>query len=226
MAATDFDLLGLAKQLAPITPGARWVETENEDGSSSPSAWVPYGPGFEIPLVFTYADDGTSLFHWTLVAAVIDGRPRCLRLMFEVGGVEPELPRPITPEGVHSFPLGRLLEEATLMASRPTNEVPRRFRGWESPEQVRRERSAVAMQHRKRPNGHRRRRLTEEHLAEVADVYRQHVPTGKPSKAVAEFFHYSPSSARRVIREARLRGILGKAWPGRAGEQLEEETNG
>jgi hypothetical protein len=224
MAAADWDLLELSKRIAAATPGAKWVPTEVGDGQIGQGAWVPYGPGYEIPVVFTY--DGRGLFDWHLVAAVIDGRPQCLHLSCVFGGDRPESPRPITPEALHKFPLGRLLEEATLMASRPVDEIPRSIKRWDNAEQVRRERSSVAMQHRKRPNGHGRRRLTDGYLADVAQIYRQHVSTGKPSKAVAEHFHYSPASARRVVREARQRGFLGAARPGRGGEQLEEDTNG
>jgi hypothetical protein len=224
MAAADWDLLELAKRLVAVTPGAKWVPWEAADGQISQGAWVPYGPGYEIPIVFTY--EGGGPFQWQLVAAVIDGRPQCLRLSCEYGGDPPQLPTPITPEALHKFPLGRFLEEATLMASRPADEIPRRIKRWDNPEQVRRERTSVAMQHRKRPNGHGRHRLTDEYLAEVARIYREHVATGKPSKAVAEHFHYSHSSARRVVREARQRGFLGAARPGRGGERPKEDANG
>jgi hypothetical protein len=224
MAAADWDLLELSKRIAAVTPGAKWVPTEGDDGQIRQGAWVPYGPGYEIPVVFTYEGEGP--FQWRLIAAVIDGRPQCLHLSCDFGGNPPQLPRPITPEALHRFPLGRLLEEATLMVSKPAGEIPRSIKRWDNPEQVRRERASVAMRHRKRPNGHRHHRLTDDYLAEVAEIYRQHVPTGKPSKAVAEHFHYSHSSARRVVREARRRGFLGPARPGRGGEQPKEDTNG
>jgi hypothetical protein len=112
------------------------------------------------------------------------------------------------------------------MASRPVDETPHAYKLWTDLAEVRRARAAVAAQHRKRPDGHRRQALTDEFLAEVSDIYRQHVATGKPSKAVAEHFHYTNASARRVVREARLRGLLGPARPGRGGEQPKEEDHG
>jgi len=188
------------------TPGAHWVETDLGDGTTGRTAWAPYGAGFEIPLYFEY--EASEPFDWRLSALVVDGRARCIR--FECQG-------DVSPENLHRFPLGRYLEEATLMASRPEDEIPRKAKGWSSPEQARAARVAVAEQHHKRLTSPRR--LTDEFLADVAQVYRQHVSTGKPSKAVAEHFKYTAPSARRVVREARRRGFLGPARPGRGGEQ-------
>jgi len=209
-------------KLVAETPGAHWVPTEQSDGSVVLGAWVPYGPGFEIPLGGTY-EGGPSFgsggpFDWRLSYGVIDGRPQCIGLECSNAG------GPVTPEALHRFPLGRLLEEVVLMASRPVDEVPRSFTRWESIEQVRAEREAVAAHHRRRPNGHRKK-ITDELLAEVAAVYRQNVGTGKPSQAVALHFHYTPASARRVIRQARQRGFLGPAHPGRGGERLQKEAD-
>ena len=176
---------------------------------------MPYGPGFEIPLAFSYEDDGRGPFRWRMQLAVIDGRPRCVQLVCWTV----DATRTVTPEALHRFPLGRLVEDAALMASRPSDEVPRSVERWESIDQIRAERAAVAAHHRQRPNGRKRKALTDEFLSEVAAVYRQHVATGKPSKAVEEQFHYTAASARRVVREARLRGFLGPAHPGRGGEQ-------
>jgi hypothetical protein len=101
--------------------------------------------------------------------------------------------------------------------------VPRTFKRWDSPEEARAARAAVAAELRKRPKGHRRSRLDDEFLARVAKVYRQNVATGKPSQAAAEAFQYTPASARRVVREARRLGFIGPAHPGRGGEQQKEE---
>lgn len=209
--------LDTVRQLAAQIPDARWVPMEDDEGRVFDFPWVPYGPGFEIPLLFDY--EGHGLFDWTMRVLVIEGRPQCVAL--ECSTLDPQLA--VTPEALHRFPLGRFIEEATLMSSRPVDEVPHTFKRWKDPDEVRAARSAVAAHHRKRPNGHQRQALTDEFLAEVADVYRQHVAEGKPSKAVAEHFYYTNSSARRVVREARLRGFLGPARPGRGGEQAKEE---
>jgi hypothetical protein len=200
-------------------PGARYVASEASDGTVGEFVWVPYGPGFEIPVFGEYS--GTGPFEWALTFAVVDGRPRCLevRCLSRPGGP------PITPEALHRFPLGQKLEEAVLMASRPVDEVPRRAARWKNIEEVRAQRADVAAHHRRSGNG-RRKKITDEFLAEVAQVYRQNVATGKPAQAVAEYCHYTSTSARRVIAQARQRGFLGPALPGRAGEQLKEEEDG
>ena len=192
-------------RLVRETPGAHWVPTDPGDGTIARSAWVPYGAGFEIPLYFMH--NGTGPFEWELDALVIGGRARCIR--FECRG-------DVTPENLHRFQLGRHLEEGALLASRPADEIPRKMKAWPSIEEARAARAAVVAHHHKRQRV--RHRVTDDFLAEVADVYRQHVSTGKPSKAVAEHFHYTQASARRVVREARLRGLLGPARPGRGGE--------
>ena len=201
-------------RLVASTPGAHWVATEDPTGAIHELPWVPYGSGFEIPFYFEY--EGEGAFPWKMHVAFFEGRLQCIRLECWTLDVE----APITPDLLHRFPFGRFLEEAALLASRPTDQVPRKFRLWESADEARKAHRAVAAQHRKRPAGPRR--LTDETLKEVAAVYRQHIPTGRPSKAVAEHFHYTPASARRVVGEARRRGFLGPARPGRSGEQPKE----
>jgi hypothetical protein len=219
MTATNPDTLA---RLVADTPGAHWVDSEGPDGVIGQAAWVAYGPGFEIPLTFEYA--GTGPFEWRVQILVLEGRPQCVR--FESWTLDPD--RPVTPEALHRFPLGQAIEEATLMASRPADQIPRRLVFWDSAEQARAERTAVRAHYRQRPKSRKPKKLTDEFLTEVADVYRKNVATGKPSKAVQEHFHYTPASARRVVSEARRRDFLGPARPGRGGEQSQpkEEDDG
>ena len=53
---------------------------------------------------------------------------------------------------------------------------------------------------------HRRRWITDELLAEVADVYRANPDA--PTKAVREHFQISPANASRYVKQARERGLL------------------
>ena len=72
------------------------------------------------------------------------------------------------------------------------------------------------------------KRLTNEFLGHVADVYRYALrkqPTA-PTEAVADAFSVSRSTAGRWLVEARKRGLLAPAAPGRAGEQIEEKEGG
>ena len=71
------------------------------------------------------------------------------------------------------------------------------------------------------PISRRRNRLTAEHLANVAAVYRQAWKDGSPpTKAVAVDFSVSHSTAARWVGAARKAGHLGSADSSRGGEQL------
>jgi hypothetical protein len=63
-----------------------------------------------------------------------------------------------------------------------------------------------------------RRGAREDMVEQAAVIYRANVSLGAPTVAVAEELKYSRSQASRLIREARRRGLLGPATPGRAGE--------
>lgn len=65
----------------------------------------------------------------------------------------------------------------------------------------------------------RRKRLTDETLQLVAEVYRDAHNSGEPpTSAVAEHFHKSHSTAARWVQQARERSFLGKANGTRGGE--------
>lgn len=75
-----------------------------------------------------------------------------------------------------------------------------------------------------RPNV-RRNRVTDEHLAEVAAVYRNAEAAGKPpAKAVEEAFFTTYSTATRWIGLARKAGILGPAQKGKSGEVTQDDS--
>lgn len=63
-----------------------------------------------------------------------------------------------------------------------------------------------------------RRRVTDEMLEKVAQVYRHNVGN-KPTQAVAEHFGKAHRTAALYVRRARDAGLLGPALPGKAGEQ-------
>ena len=181
-----------------MIPGARRAPVVRDDGLTGEMVFVPFGEGLEIPVWFE--SSGSEPFEWTLTIAVDEtGRPQCQ--LFEAKWV--------TSEQLHRFPLGSKIREAVIRVARPREQHGPDI--VKTGKQVRR----VKAQLRKQPG----RRLTDEFLEDVARVYRAHVATSKPSKAVEEHFGYKPASARRVVREARLRGFLGPASPGRGGEQ-------
>jgi hypothetical protein len=64
----------------------------------------------------------------------------------------------------------------------------------------------------------RKVKITDEFLAEVAEVYRANV-SDRPTQAVAEHFGKQRSAAALYVKRARERRFLGKATKGRAGER-------
>jgi hypothetical protein len=52
-----------------------------------------------------------------------------------------------------------------------------------------------------------RRKITPKVLAEVAQVYRENLHTGAPTKAVAEHFGLAPSTASLYVKRARAAGL-------------------
>ena len=79
-------------------------------------------------------------------------------------------------------------------------------------------RGSVTRPHRPGRRGH-----GDEHYQEVARVYRE-AAGRKPIQHLVEHFIVEESTARRWVREARKRGFLGAAIPGKAGELPADET--
>jgi hypothetical protein len=134
--------------------------------------------------------------------------PACLRLTL-VGSV----PDPLTGARIR-IPLDSLVREiATQIASAP---APGPSDTWEGFVQG----FEAELANLARPE--RGKRISDEFLRQVADVYRYALGRGlAPTAAVGEAFNYSRSTAGRWIVEARRRGLLGPAIRGRAGEKEE-----
>jgi hypothetical protein len=186
------------------------VDTEQPDGSIVQTLWVPFGEGLEIPETFSYHGDGP--FKWALLVHVRDGKPECVAITCEA---DPD--GAISAEALRRLPLGRLVEDASLMAARPTDQVPRQASYWKSIEEARAAQTEAAKQYRLAKRSPRRHvPVTDERLAEVAHVYRANVAKGRPTAAVGEQLHYSRASAGRLVMEARRRGFLPPTEPRKA----------
>lgn len=71
----------------------------------------------------------------------------------------------------------------------------------------------------------RRNRVTDEHLAAVADIYRAAEASGNPpAKAVEDAFFTTYSTATRWIGQARKAGFLGPALKGKSGEVAQDDS--
>ena len=70
------------------------------------------------------------------------------------------------------------------------------------------------------PLAKRRNRITKDHLAEVAQIYKKAVDAGEhPTQAVAKAMNVSHSAASKYVGKARQEGLLDKTRQGVAGER-------
>jgi hypothetical protein len=168
--------------------------------------------GFAVPQHFIARsrDEGVSLE----IKVTDRGEPRCI-----VVSVRNE--EGVSGESLRRVPVARLVKEAFTAAalkSEPMEEggepIPRivgttpkdRARFYERfAKDVRQPRSGSP--------------LTDDHLGQVAELYRAAVDRGDPpTQTVAETMHVERPTAGRWVAKARERGLLGPAKRGRGGE--------
>ena len=195
----------------PVSGNARGLPTVDEnDHVLGYTWWVPFGEGWEIPAGFEYR--GSGPFDWAIWVQVVDGKAECVAVTCWT----PET-RGLTAEGYRRLPLGRLVQDGVLYASRPWDEIPKRRVLWENRDEVERKRAAVAKTYRKTRRSPRDRGpVTDELLQRVAETYRAALAGGAPTRAVAEQLNYSRASAGRLVMEARRRGFLPPTEPRKA----------
>lgn len=174
---------------------------------------VPIGEDRAIGSTFTVTvDDGDEMTPVvTLACEVRDGVPQCreVRITSRDGGREVR-----AGDGrklrIEDWLEGALADTAMPVTSRDagssTLSAPRNHNRGETVRQVRVVRRQA------------RRRVTDELLSEVAEVYRANVDDG-PTAAVAARFVKSHRTAGLYVKQAREAGLLGQAVKGRAGEQ-------
>lgn len=172
------------------------------------SPWVKLADGAECPESFTVAhrptaDDDEPA--WTARFQVVDGVAQCRELVVSA----PADGREIRSKDLRRLRLEAMAEDALARVA------DRRVTGEDG-------RVEVVRDLPRRSGGGRRParpRITDELLAEVAEVYRTNVDRN-PTAAVAEHFALaSDRTARLYVKRARTAGHLGDAVPGRAGER-------
>ena len=135
--------------------------------------------------------------------ANVDGRAACVNV--EVGAEFREgaafEPQPITTSTLRAVPLARLIEQTLRMAMR---DLPKHLP--EGPFLDKQMSALEAAQNVRRPG--RPPRYDEAHFAEVARVYREHGGGRAPTKAVAEHFTRTRSTAATWVSRARALGLL------------------
>jgi hypothetical protein len=153
--------------------------------------------------VFSYS--GTGPFSWDLLVHVREGKPECVAITCEANEDEA-----ISAEALRRLPLGRLVEEAAILATCPVDApAPRKPRYWKNIEEARAGQAAAAKQYRRAKRSPRQHTdVTDELLEDVARVYRANLAKGRPTAAVADELHYSRSRAGSLVMQARRRGFL------------------
>ncbi len=188
----------------PVDPSARGLPSLDTAGQLQGYGWwVPFGEGWEIPAGFEYS--GSGPFDWAIWIHVVDGKPECVALTGRGTA------KPITADSLRRLPLGRLVQEGVLLASRPWDEIPKRYGLWPNTDAVKRERVKVAKRYarlKRSPREHGE--VSDVLLEDVARIYRENLATGAPTKAVASELNYSRASAGRLVGLARRSGLLPK----------------
>jgi hypothetical protein len=194
---------------------------------------LPWRHNLVLPARFKATiDDETLPYLLELDLAVHEGEAGCTAARF----VQREGGPLITPRGVRAVPLTQYVRAATACAAL---RVEKDVGGGYTLVHVTTEAGHVeedagsfkltpvttgaevaAAFEQTRPAGERgRRRLTDEFLEEVANVYRTALEAGDaaPRRAVQEWQGVPTQTAARWIAEARRRGFLGDTRPGKAG---------
>src|ERR1700683_2052395 len=187
----------------PAAPSARDLR-QLADGVYFPSA---------VEVVGEPEDDGRGQLGVSLRFELVDGRPSCtaLRVVSGDGGRTPitgktlkslDVPS-VIEQGLQwvSLAAGQLVAVLRVAAGQPYTVTDGQPSFWtnEMVDQTRSDITAI----------HRRRKITEEFLAEGAEVYWEADVAGEPpTKAVEERWGAEPRTASRWVTLARKRGLL------------------
>lgn len=210
----------------PIGTAWYWVFYDND------VRWQEYPPGLGwwLPSRFvTWVEDATVLPNDVrLHLRIHDGEPNCdlVELLAQKTYRSSATPNmkyvqavPITSKGLRQVPVANLIRTSILaaLARRPVGDdgsvLHAQLDDW-----------AALYARPDVPERRRGKRLGDEHFQAVSAVYRNALSAGLPPvQEVARRFHVSGSTAGRWVVEARRRGFLGPAQPGRAGETPLEE---
>lgn len=170
--------------------------------------WVDVGD-YKLPTAFALRDSarkGSDEPNLLVEFEVRDGVPVCRRVVFEATADG----REVRTSDLRRLRVEDLLEDATTnVAHREDSEGEyyRNFQEW---------RDVVRAVRSKRRDG--RRRISDDVLREVAEVYRANVEQ-YPTRAVADHLGgVADRTARLYVRRARDAGFLGPSLKGKGGE--------
>lgn len=195
--------------MAEQHPFTRIRQRREEDGTIT---FVPLGSDFAAPRRFVASGDLISLD----IEVSRDGIGRCLAVEVRAGSRSD----PLTSASLR-LPLATLTRQAVAAAARmytPVGESDQPvFRLLSTPSDAGEDFYQGFTEKARRPRSGSP--LTDDHLRQVAELYRAAVKRGDPpDETIAREMHAARSTAARWVAKARERGILGPSVRGRAGE--------
>ena len=163
--------------------------------------YVSWRPGYGLPLRWTSRlerEDMPYIVELDFATNPATG-PECraVRLLAREDG------EPISARGVRNIPIGEFMQTAITGAAAREEHGPRGVVTY-TPGAADLTEGAKLARPRTRPTD---RRISDEHLQTVANIYSAH-EEGKPTQAVADELFATYSTAARWVMEARRRGFL------------------
>jgi hypothetical protein len=173
---------------------------------------VPFGGRFAFPRRWQVKIDDPNLPYRVELEIVAEGGSfacRGLRCESRPGGPA------VTGEGIRRLPIAgfvrHTLQDVALVQVGKGHYVPLGDQA---------DLEEIFAAYRRTETG--RRPITDDELAEVAEIYRAALLSDPaPTRAVAKAKHLSRSHAARLVGRARAAGFLGPTRPGKAGEEME-----
>lgn len=170
-------------------------------------------PGVALPPLEAEVDDSALSYLLHIMVEVVHGKPVCVGLeaFRRPGGM------PITRRGLNSLPIERLVREIAAQAPWRKAAGP----GYVTYDLIAGadERAAVRRQFEPRRGRRADPAAHDDLIRRAVTAYRELLPTtSHPKPLIAAELGFSPSYVAALLREARQRGWLGPAIPGRAGE--------
>jgi hypothetical protein len=183
---------------------------------------VPWQDGLMLPARFrATVEDDKLPYRIELEIKVVDRHPTCTKLTLAQRGDGP----PVSSRELRS---ARLTAYLAIAATQAAWRVVPLGTGSVAVEQPAIGEEIVVQRVEIEPPRQGRHRLSDDHLREVARLYRDALAEGKraPREAIKAQIPASTATIARWVQEARRKGFLGEATPRRAGEAPKEQETG
>lgn len=200
--------------LTPVRLGARMTAFKVQVGGDFAALRAP---GMALSTLEAEVDDPALPYVLQITVRVVHGKPVCQSL----AASRREGGRPVTRRGLNSLPVEHLVREIAVSAALKMETGP----GYVAYDPITESNErAAARRQLAPPRGRQPDPAAHDALVrQVVDAYRDLLDEKiwKPKPIIANEFSISQSYVAALLREARQRGWLGPAIPGRAGESSE-----